>query len=316
MDTGSILGRMEAQGSFWIVLSLGLVLLTMAGLLLLWLRRRERQGFEIGEDEGAYAEIDDGLRVHYVQTGRGKDLILLHGIGASTYTWRLLVPLLSKNFRVTALDLPGFGRSSKNPRRDHGLDQQSQSVLAVMDHLKIKKSYFVGSSMGGAIALWIAKNFEDRVLAVMVLAPAVHPRLLPLNLTILSKVLHPSSKVLLTRPVLRQILKKVVSRQELISEDTITNYLRPYAQEGAAIQTFLKATSILSDRRLPGKLKGITVPVHILWGESDQMVPRSVIQELQKQLPHASLILHPTAGHHPQEDEPEWVASQIHHSFR
>ncbi|MEZ4873623.1 MAG: alpha/beta fold hydrolase [Bdellovibrionales bacterium] len=80
----------------------------------------------------------------------------MHGLGASVYIWRFIFKPLAKYFRVTALDLPGFGRSSK-PIADYGLDAQSDRLLTALDRLDIKTAHFVGSSMGGALSLWLAK---------------------------------------------------------------------------------------------------------------------------------------------------------------
>jgi pimeloyl-ACP methyl ester carboxylesterase len=305
---------MEAQVPIYI---LAIIATTIVLLIATWLLIRLNRSRRANLSDWATSNLlnVDGIEIHYTQEGKGKDVILIHGIGASTYTWRLLIPYLARNFRVTVLDLPGFGRSTMNPKRDHGLDTQSAILIKFLDLLNIKKANLVGSSMGGAIALWLAKEFPERVESVVVLAPATHPKLLPLNVTFFSKVLLPSTNLLLTRTLFRQILKRVLSRHELINDEVVENYLRPYLQNGTAIQTFIRATSVLSDRRLPDQLRGIKTPVHILYGENDLMVPRSVIHELQKRLPHATLITHPTAGHHPHEDEPAWVASQIKQYF-
>lgn len=306
---------MEPQASsylFWIVLTILIVAGAIWGLI--W-RYRLRLARTFDPQRGKFAKVD-GLEIHYQQAGAGPDLLLLHGIGASTFTWRLLIPHLIDQFRVTAVDLPGFGASTKDPTRDHGLEAQSQALIELMDQLKIRRASLVGSSMGGAISLWMAKTYPERIEKVIVLAPAVHPRLLPLNLAIFSKFVHPSTRMLLTRPLFRQILKRVLTKEELISDETIGAYLRPYAESGAAAQTFMKATKVLSDRRLPDALRGIQAPVHILYGDNDLMVPRGVIESLQQVLPNATLQTHPQAGHHPHEDEPAWVASQIKQQFR
>lgn len=311
-----ILGGMEAQGPFFFGTILLALLLTILSVWWLQSRRKSRLlRTTTSANAGKTMLLNgaEGIEIHYVQEGKGKDILLLHGIGASIYTWRLLTPLLAKRFRVTVVDLPGFGKSTKNPRGDHGLEAQTNILLNFLDQLKIEKVHLVGSSMGGAIALWFAKHHPDRVSAVTVLAPATHPKLLPLNVTIFAKILHPSSNLLLTRTLFKQILKRVVSRHELINDEVVDEYLKPYLENGSAIQTFIRATAVLSDKRLPDALKGITTPVLILYGEKDQMVPKKVILELQKRLPHATLITHPSAGHHPHEDDPEWVVSQINH---
>ncbi len=64
--------------------------------------------------ESQFASVEN-FTIHYLQTGKGPHLVLLHGIGASTFTWRFLIPLFSKKYTVTIIDIPGFGKSSKDP---------------------------------------------------------------------------------------------------------------------------------------------------------------------------------------------------------
>ena len=92
----------------------------------------------------------DGVKIHYILEGRGPMIFLVHGIGANIYCWRYLVAKLARNFTVCAVDLPGFGQSGK-PKKGYTVQLQAQRLLALLAHLKIKSSYLVGSSMGGAI---------------------------------------------------------------------------------------------------------------------------------------------------------------------
>src|SRR5689334_15561788 len=125
----------------WWMLALLVGLALTAGFAFYFSRRAKKPSGEILHDEKAtkqevlselipdslFIEVD-GVKVHYVQAGTGKDLVLLHGIGASVFIWRFLFPLLQDRYRVTAVDLPGFGRSAKSSSRDYGLDSQAAIV--------------------------------------------------------------------------------------------------------------------------------------------------------------------------------------------
>src|SRR4051812_36376016 len=115
---------------------------------------------------------DKGWRLRYHKSGRGPYLLLLHGIGANLYCWRWIVPFLNKHFTVIALDLPGFGQSSILEGAAYGLDDQTPRVMAFLDLLGIAKTYVVGNSMGGNIALWMALLYPDRIAGCGVIAPA------------------------------------------------------------------------------------------------------------------------------------------------
>jgi pimeloyl-ACP methyl ester carboxylesterase len=259
--------------------------------------------------ESKFLEIE-GLRLHYVQAGKGPDLVLLHGIGASLYIWRFLFPLLQTQFRVTALDIPGFGKSGKDHTRDYGLDAQTQIMAAAIDDLKLIEPLLVGSSMGGAISLWLGRNFAKRFKKIVVIAPAVDHALVPRTVGLLASG-SPIFRRALNRTTMKILLRQVMARRELVTDATVDAYLEPFLDQGESVRAFLRATSLLSDRRLPNALNEVSAQVLVLYGEKDLMVPRTSILRLMKILPSARLESHMYAGHHLMEDEPRWLAEKL-----
>jgi len=115
--------------------------------------------------------LANGVRIHYTVEGNGEPVILVHGLGSSAWmNWQLtgVAGLLSKNYRVIALDLPGHGRSDKpNDDKAYGL-QMVEDVAALMDHLDIRKAHIVGYSMGGMIAAKFLTRHQDRVVSAVI----------------------------------------------------------------------------------------------------------------------------------------------------
>lgn len=283
-----------------------------------FLRRRQRKlavsaelaKLEAFLPDSCFIEVE-GVRLHYVQAGRGRDIVLLHGIGASVFIWRYLFPLLQIRYRVTALDLAGFGQSAKSPDRDYGLDAQTDLVAKALERLEIRSPLLIGSSMGGAITLWLAKTFPNRFPKAIVLSPATDSSIIPTQVRHLATA-APYLKKVLNRRTMRLILERVLSRRDLITDEVIDAYLTPFRdEEGHAIRAFWSATSLLSDRRLPRDLHDIQGEVLIVYGERDFMVSRRSMHRLLKIIPHSRLVTHPQGGHHIMEDEPSWVASVI-----
>jgi pimeloyl-ACP methyl ester carboxylesterase len=252
----------------------------------------------------------NGARIHYVQAGEGPDLVLLHGIGASIYIWRFLFPILQTRHRVTAFDLPGFGRSCKEAHRNYGLDEQTRLIDQAISELDLKHPLVIGSSMGGAIALWLAKLFPQKYPQLVTIAPATDPSRIP---SYSSKIRHasPYLRHALGKRTMKLILSYVMARKELITDDTIESYLAPFSDDGSGIRAFWSATALLSDPRLPKELQDIDARVLVIFGENDRMVMRQSINELMKNLNHAHLTTHPEGGHHLMEDEPIWLAREI-----
>ena len=104
-----------------------------------------------------------GIKTHYLRAGSGEPVVLLHGLGASSYSWRFAVPALADRFDVIAPDLPGFGRSDKPWDHDYSVAGQHRWVMSFLDGLGVKKARFVGNSMGGVISLWAALETPERV---------------------------------------------------------------------------------------------------------------------------------------------------------
>src|SRR5690606_861965 len=98
------------------------------------------------------------LNIHYVQDGHGPDLLLVHGFAASTYSWYTLWPELKKSFRLTAIDLPGFGLSEKSERYPYTLDREAMVLGEFIRRLQLEPVDIVAWSMGAEISLWLAKQ--------------------------------------------------------------------------------------------------------------------------------------------------------------
>lgn len=291
----------------------------IVGLILfaVWLLLRKRKG------TGVFARVDgldlpsryievgrNGERIHYVQAGTGPHLVFLHGIGASLFVWRFLIPFFTDRYTVTAIDLPGFGRSHKNTRADYGLDAQRTRLLEILDALGIETCALVGSSMGGAIALWMAHADPRRFPRVAVLAPATNPTVIPLRT---SRLLGyaPYAHRVVNRHTMRWIYSQVVARRDLVVHETIDAYLEPFLDEGVSARSFLSALRLLGDRRMPECFAGLTSDVLIIGGARDRLVQSRSLLRLQEILPHAKSVIHPTAGHHMMEDDPQWTAEQL-----
>lgn len=237
-------------------------------------------------------------------------MILLHGIGANLYCWRWLIPLLAPDFRVWAVDLPGFGGSSKPKTAGYGLDEQVIRLLDFMDRMKIQQTYVIGNSMGGNIALWLAHQHAKRILGVGVIAPATSPKLIPLNLSKWLWMAGPVS-LLMNRTTIRWAHRRTVSKRDLIDGTRVEETYKTYVRQPNAIRSFMRATEAIRDPRLPSQLKDVKQKILLMWGSKDLLVSKKIINDLEDALPAAESHIHEGGGHHLQEDDPDWVAKRI-----
>ena len=97
----------------------------------------------------AYFE-HEGCNLHYEEYGHGAPLLLVHGLGSSTLDWEKQIPALSAHYRVIVPDVRGHGRSDK-PRERYSIAGFSADMIALMEHLNLGPTHYVGLSMGGMI---------------------------------------------------------------------------------------------------------------------------------------------------------------------
>ena len=110
-------------------------------------------------------------KIHYIQQGKGEDILLIHSVGQSLYTFRELISRLSSKFRVTALDLVGFGYSEKPYYFNYTLDEMGDFIKCFMEAMNIEYAHLFGFSMGAGYVVNFAKRYPEMVGKVVLLSP-------------------------------------------------------------------------------------------------------------------------------------------------
>ena len=105
--------------------------------------------------------------------GKGRDVLLIHGLGATKASFFDTAAALSRSYRVHAIDLPGFGSSSKSRTAAYNAAYFADNVLAAMDALDIERAHLVGNSLGGRVAIEVGLRAPERVYGLGLLCPAV-----------------------------------------------------------------------------------------------------------------------------------------------
>ena len=125
---------------------------------------------------GGFQDVN-GTRIYYVQAGRGEPVVLIHGLNASTFSFRYIIPELAQHYRVVALDLQGFGYSARPAGADYSLTAQAELVRRAMERLGIERATVVGHSMGGAVAMRLAVRSPERVVRLVLVNSATDRQL-------------------------------------------------------------------------------------------------------------------------------------------
>ena len=282
-----------------LVLVFALLALVSAALAVIsrLITRRETIDWRDAQVDGKIAEID-GVGLHYLDRGSGPAVLLVHGFGGHTFSFRHTIPALEREYRVIAVDLMGFGFSERPADADYSLAAHATRVLGLLDYLGIEKAAAVGHSMGGEVVMRMAAIAPDRI-ARLVLAGSVSGDRVPtLPTTPLIKPFLPA----MARLTSRLMLKRSVDDPSVITPEMREGYLAPMRIKGSMDGLY----KILRDGRGDGKIDfdRITQPVIILWAENERIVPGVALSRLRKRFPDAEVVIVEDAGHLLLEEQP------------
>jgi pimeloyl-ACP methyl ester carboxylesterase len=264
------------------------------------------------EPPSQFLEVE-GLRLHLRDTGPrdAPAVIFLHGFASSLHTWEAVAQGLEPDFRVIRLDLPGFGLTGADPSGDYTDERAEVILLALLRRLGLEQAALVGSSMGGRIAWRFAAAHPDRVTRLVLMAPDgfASPGIgyeQPPRVPLLMRALPYTLPDALLRPSLTPAYGAPAALTEALFERYRAMMLAPGVRR--AILDRMAQHVLLP----PGPLLArITLPVLLLWGEQDRMVPLSNAQDYLRALPDARLIALPGIGHVPMEEAPADVVRAL-----
>jgi len=260
-----------------------------------------------------FAEID-GVQIHYQEKGTGVPLVLIHGFTSSTYSWKDVFGPLSKNFRVIAVDLKGFGFSGK-PDGDYSRPAQAVLISHLFDYLKIEKAWLCGNSMGGEVSLNVALHNPARVAGLILIDSAGVKvngggSLAPgyISIPVVGRVL---TAIALTRDKLvREGLEKSYYDDSKITEDRVAAYYRPLKTRGGQLGA-LRARTQADLFPIEQDLGKVNAPVLIIWGAEDALIPLEAGRKMNSLVKGSKLVIIEKCGHVPQEEMPERVVDEI-----
>jgi len=247
-----------------------------------------------------------GLRVHLRDTGPrgGPAVLLLHGFGSSLQTWEEWAATLSGRYRVIRLDLPGFGLTGADPSGDY-TDERSIAVLAaLLDQLGVERAMVIGSSMGGRLAWRFAAALPARVTKLVLMAPdgfaspgSEYGKRTEVPL------LMQAMRWVLPAPLLRANLAPSYADPARMTGPVFDRYADMLLAPGVrkAILARMEQHALVDPVPL---LRGLAMPILLLWGAEDRMIPAAHAADWQAVLPAARLVTLPGVGHVPMEEAP------------
>lgn len=252
-------------------------------------------------------------RWHVQMAGDGPDLLLLPGAGASTHTWRVLIPELAKTYRVIAPDLPGQGFTQSPNAKRSGLPEMVEDLTRLCIAEGWKPAAIIGHSAGAAIALRLSQTLD--VPKVVGLNPAldnfdgVAGWLFPILARLLAA--NPFTANMFTFGASPARARRLIEGTgSHISEADLAFYTRLTADRNH-VNGALQMMARWSLDELLQDLQKIGAEVLFLVGENDKAVPPDVARRAAERLPHANVLSYPQLGHLAHEEDPERVLKDI-----
>jgi pimeloyl-ACP methyl ester carboxylesterase len=271
--------------------------------------------------DSSFVEIN-GLKAHFQMMGQGQPVfILLHGFGASLYSWHAVMEPLSASGTVIAYDRPAFGLTERplkwKGQNPYGPEANIALLLGLMDHFGVQKAFLIGNSAGGTLSMQFAIQYPQRVQALILVDPAVYENGGPAWVRILGKTpqmqhLGP----LFVRSIQKSgldLIQEAWHDPSKITQATWDGYTLPLKAD-AWDQALWFFTMASHDTGLLQHLQDFKLPILVITGDDDRIVPTADSVKLAGELPGAKLVVIQEAGHVPHEEQPA-VFMQVINEF-
>ena len=264
----------------------------------------------VPDDAGGVAEVQTadvgGRKISYAGAGTDGDVILLvHGYGGDRNSWLFLQEPLAAKYQVYALDLPGHGTSAKDVG-DGTLGVLAEAVTGVLDALGAARAHLVGHSLGGAVALAVAAGDPGRIASLTLIAPAGFGA--DINVGYLRGFADAA-----TRRELKPVLSQLFADESLVTRQLVDDLLAYKRLDGvdaalhALLDTLLDGDAQRADSAAPLAAIGDAVPVTVVWGGADRVIPAAQAQAVAGAVRHVI----DGAGHMPHMERPSEVQAAI-----
>ena len=254
-------------------------------------------------------------RISVLSMGQGPPALLIHGLGATRASFFETAAAMSSSYTVHAIDLPGFGSSSKPLLGAYDAKWFAEAVKGAMDELGIARTHIVGNSMGGRVGIEIGLRWPERVGGLGLLCPGV---------AWVKRGLHPVVRLL--RPefgflphsfsrdmIERQFWALFADRDRVdptVADVVVGEFKRIYGSAGARHAFLASARNIYLERPFGAggfypRLSGLRPPALFVWGTHDPLIPAGFSRHVREWLPSAEQIVLDDCGHVPQVERPE-----------
>jgi len=270
---------------------------------------------ELADSDSKFIEVDD-VTIHYKEQGSGDTtFILLHGFGASVFSWREVMDDFAARGRVIAYDRPAFGLTERPMPESwtydpYGMDANIELLRGLMDALEIQKAILVGNSAGGAVSVAFALRYPERVDSLILVDPGLGggrgPQFPDWALPLMRSPQMRHIGPLLVRDIAVEgdaTILRAWSDPSKVTEEIFDGYHKPLQAHNwdRALYELNFAPPYPELRPLLPNLK---TRAFIIGGQDDRLIRSWYFEDIAAEIPGAQLVLLPQCGHVPHEECP------------
>jgi 2-hydroxy-6-oxo-octa-2,4-dienoate hydrolase len=250
-----------------------------------------------------------GERIHVVQRGSGPPVLLIHGFPSNAIAFAALMPLLDDRFALTAVDMVGFGQSTRAIRRPLDGDSYADRLVDLLDALELERPHVVGLSWGGSVAQRLAARHPQRVERLVLLAAVSAARVLRLSDANLIGLALAIRFPALGRAAVRRFVARSSGDADVASEALVRGYVDPLRVPGTlgVLRRFVRDTAATP----PIDLAAIGAPTLVVVPQADRIVPPAAGAEIAAGISGARHVGLPGVGHALQFQARDEVAALI-----
>jgi abhydrolase domain-containing protein 6 len=255
------------------------------------------------------ARTPDGAIAYLVRRGtRGAPLVGIHGFGGDKETWLLVGALVDRRRGLALVDLPGHGRSTDVPEAHASIRAHAEAVLRVLDHAGLDRAVILGNSMGGGVALRLARSWPDRVAGLVLVASVgrdVHDGA--------ARAWAAGDNPMIPRAEdVERFMKLALERPPPVGRAVLRHVVTARARRADALHALWRGfIGNAGDAGVPRDLAAITATTLIVHGEQDRIIGKRVAEDLVRALPRAELVVLRGVGHAPQLEAPRQTARLV-----
>ncbi len=246
-------------------------------------------------------------RVAYFDEGDGEVLVFVHGLVGSFTHFQYILPQLAPRYRVIGVDMPGCGESGHAARRQ-SIDTYASSVLSLLDARSVRRATLIGHSAGGLVVSRVAELSRDRVERLVLMNPAgLRGYVRPLRVAA-RVVMRPPVVAVLLGLFVEQILDHVFCAHNDYTRHFAAEQTGRYPKHKLLYGMGRVFRDIVPDLMRPGVLDArhaLDMPVLVIWGDTDRLVPLAKVKDAVAKLPRAELQVIHQCGHMPMIEAPE-----------